>query len=85
MDRGGCGLVAGRNFARNGKNPGGGRCASRHQQDHVAPDFSGPLLSLVRPVHYGYSDPYQGLYDFYAVPPYSPGYNYGHVKPGGWR
>src|SRR6516165_1109962 len=35
--------------------------------------------------YYGYSDPYQGLYDFYAVPPYSPGYNYGHVKPGGWR
>ena len=50
MDRGGCGLVAGWNFARNGKNPGGCRCASRHQQDHVAPDFSGPLLSLVRPV-----------------------------------
>ena len=35
--------------------------------------------------YYGYSDPYRGLYDFYAVPPYIPGYTYGHVKPGGWK
>jgi hypothetical protein len=35
--------------------------------------------------YYGYSDPYRGLYDFYAVPPYNPGYSYGHVRPGGWR
>jgi hypothetical protein len=35
--------------------------------------------------YYGYSDPYRGLYDFYAVPPYSPGYTYGHVRPGGWQ
>ena len=35
--------------------------------------------------YYGYSDPFRGLYDFYAVPPYSPGYTYGHVKPGGWQ
>jgi hypothetical protein len=35
--------------------------------------------------YYGYSDPYRGLYDFYAVPPYIPGYTYGHVKPGGWE
>jgi hypothetical protein len=35
--------------------------------------------------YYGYSDPYHGLFDFYAVPPYSLGYNYGHVRPGGWR
>ena len=27
----------------------------------------------------------RGLYDFYAVPPYNPGYSYGHVRPGGWR
>jgi hypothetical protein len=31
---------------------------------------------------YGYSDPYRGLYDFYAVPPYNAGYSYGHVRPG---
>jgi hypothetical protein len=30
--------------------------------------------------YYGYSDPYHGLFDFYAVPPYSPGYTYGHVR-----
>jgi hypothetical protein len=35
--------------------------------------------------YYGYSDPYHGLFDFYAVPPYNPGYSYGHVRPGGWR
>lgn len=34
--------------------------------------------------YYGYSDPYRGLFDFYAVPPSSPGYSYGHVRPGGW-
>jgi hypothetical protein len=31
--------------------------------------------------YYGYSDPYRGLFDFYAVPPYSPGNAYGHVRP----
>jgi hypothetical protein len=35
--------------------------------------------------YYSYSDPYRRLYDFYAVPPYNPGYSYGHVRPGGWR
>jgi hypothetical protein len=35
--------------------------------------------------YYGNSDPLQGLFDFYAVPPLSPGYNYGHVRPGNWR
>jgi len=33
--------------------------------------------------YYGYSDPFQGLFDFYAVPPFSPGYIYGHVRPVG--
>jgi hypothetical protein len=31
--------------------------------------------------YYGDSDPYHGLFDFYAVPPYSPGNAYGHVRP----
>jgi len=30
--------------------------------------------------YYGYSDPYRGLYDFLAVPPYLPGYTYGHTR-----
>ncbi len=30
--------------------------------------------------YYGYSDPYRGLYDFFALPPYIPGYTYGHVR-----
>ena len=33
--------------------------------------------------YYGDSDPYRGLFDFYAVPPYSPGNSYGYVRPVG--
>jgi hypothetical protein len=35
--------------------------------------------------YYGYSDPLEGVFDVYAVPPFSPGYTYRHVRPGGWR
>jgi hypothetical protein len=35
--------------------------------------------------YYGDSDPYHGLFDIYAMPPYIPGYTYGHVRPGGWQ
>ena len=30
--------------------------------------------------YYDYSDPYRGLYNFFAVPPYVPGYTYGHTR-----
>jgi hypothetical protein len=30
--------------------------------------------------YYDYSDPYRGLFDYYAVPPYIPGYTYGHTR-----
>jgi hypothetical protein len=43
-----------------------------------------PYYRLSEP-YYGYSDPLKGLFDFYAVPPVSPGYTYGHVRPPGWR
>ena len=33
--------------------------------------------------YYGDSDPYHGLFDFYAVPPYSPGNAYRYVRPAG--
>jgi hypothetical protein len=33
--------------------------------------------------YYGDSDPYRGLFDFYAVPPYSPGNAYRYVRPAG--
>ena len=33
--------------------------------------------------YYGYSDPYRGLFDFYSVPPYSPGSAYRYVRPAG--
>lgn len=32
--------------------------------------------------YYGQSDPYHGLFDYYAVPPTIPGYAYRHT---GWR
>ena len=33
--------------------------------------------------YYGVSDPYHGLFDFYAVPPFSPGSAYRYVRPVG--
>ena len=33
--------------------------------------------------YYDYSDPYRGLFDFYAVPPSSPGNAYRYVRPAG--
>jgi hypothetical protein len=36
-------------------------------------------------LYYGDSDPYRGLFDFYALPPYSPGSAYGYVRPVGRR
>ena len=32
--------------------------------------------------YYGQTDPYHGLFDYYAVPPHSPGYSYRYT---GWR
>jgi hypothetical protein len=48
------------------------------------PTVADPYYRLSDP-YYGYSDQLQGLFDFYAVPPFSPGYSYGHVRPDGWR
>jgi hypothetical protein len=38
-----------------------------------------PYYRLSDP-YYGYSDPYRGLFDVLAVPPFSPGYGYGHLR-----
>jgi hypothetical protein len=35
--------------------------------------------------YYGSSDPFHGLFNYYAMPPYVPGYSYGYVRPGGSR
>ena len=48
-----------------------------------------PRASVVDPYYrlsdsyYGYADPYRALFDFYAVPPYSPGNAYRYVRPSG--
>jgi hypothetical protein len=33
--------------------------------------------------YYGNSDPYHGLFDFHALPPFSPGNAYRYVRPAG--
>jgi hypothetical protein len=35
--------------------------------------------------YYGQSDPYHGLFNYFLVPPYTPGYNYNYVGPRGSR
>jgi hypothetical protein len=47
--------------------------------DTLRPTVADPYYRL-SDSYYGYSDPYHGLFDFYAVPPYNPGYTYGHVR-----
>jgi hypothetical protein len=81
-NRGRRSLVAGRNFARDGKKS---RWGHRNPSD---PGISAttPPPTVVDPYYrlsdsyYGYSDPYHGLFDLYVVPPYIPGYTYGHVR-----
>ena len=41
---------------------------------------STPMTHALPSAHYGYSDPYHGLFDFYVVLPSSPGYSYGYVR-----
>ena len=68
----------------------------RRARPRRTPTIAWPIRTMAIPIHravadpyyrlsdsyYGYSDPYRGLYDFYAVPPYNPGYSYDHVRPG---
>ena len=66
---------------------------SRPSIDEIAPRPSineiAPRPTVADPYYrlsdsyYGYSDPYRGLFDFYAVPPYSPGNAYRYVRPAG--
>ena len=47
-----------------------------------SPTVADPYYRL-SDAYYGDSDPYHGLFDFYAVPPYSPGNAYRYVRPAG--
>jgi hypothetical protein len=40
-----------------------------------------PYYRLSDP-YYGYSDPYAGLFNYSAMPPSNPGYNYGYMRVG---
>ena len=46
------------------------------------PTVADPYYRLSE-AYYGYSDPYRGLFDFNALPPYSPGNANRHVRPVG--
>jgi hypothetical protein len=83
-DCGRCGLAVGRNFARDGKKSRG---ASSHGKPfHPGINETTPRPTVADPYYrlsdsyYGYSDPYHGLFDVFAVPPFSPGYSYGHLR-----
>ena len=64
---------------------------SRASISETTPRSTTPRSTVADPYYrlsesyYGTSDPYHGLFDFYAVPPYSPGNAYGYVRPEGWR
>jgi hypothetical protein len=59
--------------------------ASKHS--HPAINETTPHPTLADPyyrlsdAYYGRSDPYHGLFDFFVVPPYSPGNAYRYVRP----
>ena len=57
---------------------------SRPSINEVAPrpTVADPYYRL-SDAYYGDSDPYRGLFDFYAVPPSSPGNAYRYVRPAG--
>jgi hypothetical protein len=59
---------------------------SRQIVDEITPraTVSDPYYRL-SDAYYGDSDPYRGLFNFYALPPHSPGSAYGHVRPIGGR
>ena len=52
----------------------GGYLAREKQHDKISADRGR------RGQYYDFSDPYRGLYDFFAVPPYIPGYTYRHMR-----
>ena len=44
------------------------------------PTLADPYYRL-SDAYYGRSDPYHGLFDFFVVPPYSPGNAYRYMRP----
>ena len=69
------------------KNRGAGGAHSKPSRPSIneitpSPTVADPYYRL-SDAYYGDSDPYHGLFDFYAVPPYSPGNAYRYVRPSG--
>jgi hypothetical protein len=70
---------------RNPSHPGNTETTHRNPSQSGITE-TGPAPTVANPYYrlsdqyYDYPDPYRGLYGFFAVPPYIPGYTYGHVK-----
>ena len=71
---------------RNPSHPGITETTPHRNATHSGITETTPRPTVANPYYrlsdqyYEYSDPYRGLYGFFAVPPYIPGYTYGHVK-----
>jgi hypothetical protein len=78
-------LLLGGTSLASAKSRGAAGAHSKHS--HPAINETTPHPTLADPyyrlsdAYYGRSDPYHGLFDFFVVPPYSPGNAYRYVRP----
>ena len=88
-------LLLGGTSLASAKNRGAGGAHSKPSHPSINEIAPRPIINVATPrptvadpyyrlsdLYYGDSDPYHGLFDFYAVPPYSPGNAYGHIRLG---
>ena len=88
-------LLLGGTSLASAKNKGATGAHSKPSRPSVNEITPGPSINEVAPrstvpdpyyrlsdSYYG-SDPYRGLFDFYAMPPYSPGSAYRYMRPPG--
>ena len=59
----------------------GDQISRTKNQPSAIPQVVGPGINETASRPPAADDPYHGLFGFYAVPPYSPGYAYGYVRP----
>jgi hypothetical protein len=80
-------LLLGGTSLASAKNKGAGDAHSKPSRPSTneitpSPTVADPYYRL-SDSYYGDSDPYYGLFDFYAVPPSSPGNAYRYLRPVG--
>ena len=87
-------LLLGGTSLASAKNKGAAGAHSKPSRPSINEITPNPIINEIMPrptvadsyyrlsdAYYGDSDPYRGLFDFYAVPPYSPGNAYRYVRP----